>query len=173
MSREDLVVIRSLDGSGGAAFSPCGQYRYQLWRTWDAARPKAVFIMLNPSTADQATNDPTVERCQRRAAAMGFGGLLVGNLFALRSTDPAALYTHTDPVGPDNNASILEIAAGAGIVICAWGKHGSCYGDRGSRVRSALQGAGMDLHYLKLNKDGTPAHPLYIPYGTLPQRWEA
>lgn len=90
----------SLFEQSGAAFSPCRRYRYRLWRTWGDAAP-AVFVMLNPSTADEIENDPTVERCERRARAMGFGGLRVANIFSLRSTDPTALYTSDDPVGPE------------------------------------------------------------------------
>ena len=126
--------------------------------------------MLNPSTADEVANDPTVERCERRARAMGYGGLRVGNIFALRSTDPHALYSHHDPIGPDNDASIGDLVDGAGIVICAWGKHGS-FGDRGHKVRMGLLVAGITTHYLKLNKDGSPAHPLYIGYDVQPKEW--
>lgn len=155
----------------GATFSPCGQYRYKLWRIWDASQPAAVFIMLNPSTADEVTNDPTVERCERRARAMGYGGLRVANIFALRSTDPKALYEHDAPVGADNNEAIIESAAGAGIVVCAWGRHGLHIG-RGRTVLEMLRKAGVTPRYLKLNKDGTPAHPLYIGYDVLPKPWE-
>ena len=125
----------------GARFSPCGRYRYLLWRIWDENRPPAVFVMPNPSTADEIKNDPTVERCERRARAMGFGGLRVANIFALRSTDPAALYQHADPVGPDNDAAIIESVAGAGIVVCAWGGHGNL-NDRGAAVRVFRRKAG-------------------------------
>ena len=95
--------------SSGATFSPCRRYRYTLWRQWDE-RPPATFIMLNPSTADETANDPTVERCQRRAQAMGYGGVRVANIFALRSTDPRALYTAEDPVGPENDHALLTLA---------------------------------------------------------------
>lgn len=161
----------SLFEQTGAIFSPCKGYRYQLWRTWSEARP-AVFVMLNPSTADEVANDPTVERCERRARAMGFGGLRVANIFALRSTDPAALYDHADPIGPDNDAAILGAVIGAGIVICAWGGHGK-FRDRGDAVRRLLHSAGVTPHYLHLNKDGTPKHPLYVGYGVQPKAWEA
>ncbi len=156
--------------TSGATFSTCGQYRYRLWRIWDDSVPPAVFVMLNPSTADEVANDPTVERCERRARAMGYGGLRVANIFALRSTDPKALYEHDAPVGADNNKAIIESAADAGIVVCAWGKHGLHIG-RGRTVLEMLRKAGVTPHYLKLNKDGTPAHPLYIGYDVKPQEW--
>lgn len=153
----------------GAEFSPCKAYRYRLWRKW-GDQPPAVFVMLNPSTADEIKNDPTVERCERRARAMGFGGLRVANIFALRSTDPAALYQHDEPVGPGNDAAIIESVAGAGIVVCAWGGHGNL-NDRGAAVLALLRGAGVIPHYLKLNGDGTPKHPLYVAYNVQPTAW--
>lgn len=159
----------SLFEQSGADFSPCKKYRYRLWRTWDD-QPPAVFVMLNPSTADEVENDPTVERCERRARAMGFGGLRVANIFALRSTDPSALYQHADPIGPGNDAAILESVTGAGLVICAWGGHGILNG-RGAAVLSMLRRAGITPHYLKLNNDGTPKHPLYVGYDVKPQVW--
>lgn len=154
----------------GAIFSACETYRYQLWRIWDESHPPAVFVMLNPSTADEAVNDPTVERCERRARMMGYGGLRVANIFALRSTDPDALYQHADPVGPQNDAAILESVNGAGIVICAWGGHGKL-NDRGAFVLGLLREAGVIPHYLKLNGDGTPKHPLYVGYADRPVAW--
>ena len=126
--------------------------------------------MLNPSTADEIKNDPTVERCERRARMMGYGGLRVANIFALRSTDPKALYQHTDPVGKDNDAAILELVNGAGIVICAWGGHGNL-NNRGTKVLELLQSANITPYYLALNKDGTPKHPLYVGYALSPVEW--
>jgi hypothetical protein len=156
----------------GAEFSPCRKYRYRLWRQWDRSSPSAVFVMLNPSTADETENDQTVERCERRARAMGFGGVRVANIFALRSTDPAALPRHRDPVGPGNDVAILKSVTGAGIVVCAWGGHGRVH-QRGEIVVRLLREHGVALHYLKLNKDGTPKHPLYVAYSVQPQLWEA
>jgi len=153
----------------GAVFSPCKQYRYRLWRKW-GGEPPAVFVMLNPSTADEVVNDPTVERCERRARMMGYGGLRVANIFAFRSTDPAQLYDHPDPVGPENNAAILESVRDAGIVICAWGGHGNLDG-RGAQVLEMLRQAGVVPHYLELNKDNTPKHPLYVGYEKQPTPW--
>lgn len=152
----------------GAVFSPCRRYRYRLWRTWDEKLPVATFIMLNPSTADDVENDPTVERCQRRAMQLGFGGLRVANLFAWRSTDPEALYSATtDPVGRLNDQAIYEQSKDAGIVICAWGTHGNHMG-RGKQVLEMLRETGIQPHYLQLNRDGTPKHPLYVSYETQP-----
>ncbi len=123
--------------------------------------------MLNPSTADESKNDPTVERCQRRARAMGFGGLVVVNLFALRSTDPQALYVAEDPYGSENMRVIIETSKAADMVICGWGKHGSLHG-HGNFVLQRLRNNGVKPYALKLNKDGSPAHPLYIGYDVKP-----
>lgn len=156
-----------LFGNFGATFSPCQRYRYALWRIWDGSRPPAMFLMLNPSTADDTKNDPTVERCQRRALEMGYGGLRVANIFAFRSTDPDALYAEDDPVGPENDAAILDAAKTSGIVICAWGGHGA-HLDRGRQVLAMLRETGIRPHYLELNQDGTPRHPLYVGYDVQP-----
>lgn len=157
-----------LGADSGAEFSPCGRYRYRLWRTWDLRLKPLAFIMLNPSTADEAHNDPTVERCQRRAAAAGWGGLLVGNLFALRSTDPQRLYQVEDPVGQRNDQAIERIAQEAGQVICAWGNHGMHRG-RGEEVLARLQQLRITPYYLRLTGQGCPSHPLYVPYDEPPK----
>lgn len=154
----------------GAVFSDCRQYRYRLWRIWDDSRPPAAFVMLNPSTADEVDNDQTVERCERRAHAMGFGGLQVVNIFALRSTDPTALYSHAEPIGRDNNAAIIEATREAGIVICAWGTHGNL-NNRGAEVKAILDRSGIEPHCLVLNANGTPKHPLYVGYDVMPKPW--
>lgn len=158
-------------GTAGARFSPCGTYRYRLWREW-ADGGACCFVMLNPSTADEIANDPTVERCQRRARAWGYGRLDVVNLFALRSTDPRALYPSDerpagDVIGPENDAAIIEATSEARIVICGWGEHGRL-DNRGLRVRRMLNRRGIRLHALKLNASGEPAHPLYLPYSIKP-----
>lgn len=119
-----------------------------------------MFLMLNPSTADESKNDPTVERCERWARSWGYGGLLVCNLFAFRATDPIDMKAARDPVGPDNDAAILECADRAGKVICGWGNHGGHLG-RSSAVRKAL--AWKELHCLRITQAGEPQHPLYLP----------
>lgn len=166
MSDRDI----SLFESGGAVFSPCHQYRYELWRDWDKTKPRLTFLMLNPSTADASANDPTVERCRRRSEALGFGRLVVVNLFALRSTDPAQLYWSEDPIGPTNDAHIRSAAFGSSMVICAWGVHGNL-NQRGEHVAATLRERGHVLYHLGLNKDGTPKHPLYVGYGVKPKEW--
>ena len=100
----------------------------------------AVFLMLNPSTADAIDNDPTVERCLRRALKMGFGGLMVCNTFAYRSTDPEKLYEVEDPVGPENDQIILARARSAGMVICGWGTHGALHGGMGAGAAASARG---------------------------------
>lgn len=156
----------TLDERATAAFSPCRAYRYALTRVWDPERPLAVFVMLNPSTADAFTVDPTIRRCLGFARSWAAGGLLVLNLFALRSTDPTALYAHPDPVGPDNDLVIAEwfstAAALDGPVICAWGVHGALAG-RAQRVGQLLRAQGVRALCLGTTKGGHPRHPLYVP----------
>lgn len=148
----------------GADFSPCGRYRYRLWRRWDAG-PVAVWLLLNPSTADATVNDATIERCQRRSARWGYGALVVVNLFALRATRPRELYRHPDPVGPDNDGVILEAATRADHVICGWGNHG-LLGARGQRIVRVLSEHGCELRCLGVTARGQPHHPLFVPYAT-------
>lgn len=152
----------------GATFSPCGRYRYRLWRRWAPKGKACLFIMLNPSTADEHTNDPTVERCERRARLWGFEALEVVNLFALRSTDPEELYAQEEPVGPTNDGHILEAVLAAGEVICAWGSHGRLR-SRAETVKAALQSSGRACYHLGLTIGGEPRHPLYLPYSIEPQ----
>lgn len=152
----------------GATFSPCRQYRYRLWRYWDeSSRPLITFIMLNPSSADENSNDPTVDRCERRARAMGYGGLEVVNLFAYCSPDPKIMKRQTDPVGPDNDSAIQAAAMQSGLVICAWGVDGNYLG-RDQEVIDLLRPSGVPLHCLKITTDGHPAHPLYVGYEVVP-----
>lgn len=157
--------------TAGAEFSACRTWRYRLWRVWDDARPYANFLMLNPSIADANVLDPTVTRCVDFAMKWGCGGLQVTNLFALVSTDPAGLYQAEDPVGQENDRAILEIARGAGVVVCAWGNHG-VHKDRRDAVLGMLRREGVKVTYLRMNGTGEPSHPLYLPGGLEPVHWE-
>ena len=134
------------DAASWAEYSPDEAYRYRLVRDWGSG-PRALFVMLNPSTATEAQNDPTVERCERRARALGFGSFAVGNIFAYRATDPRVMRAVADPVGPANDAAIVAMAAEADRVICAWGTHGLHLG-RGAAVEKLLRGTGAPLHHL-------------------------
>lgn len=155
-----------------AVLSRCGMYRYQLSRIWNGGLPLCNFVLLNPSTADAQQDDPTVTRCMQRARAAGFGGVLLTNLYALRSTDPRALRSHEDPVGKDCDVYLRDAAVTAAMVICGWGVHGD-EGQPGrvGRALATLRAARAELHVLRLTADGHPSHPLYLPYHLLPQRW--
>lgn len=139
-----------------ASFSRCRQYRYALWRTWDATKAYVMFIGLNPSTADETINDPTVRRCINYAKSWGYGGVCIGNLFAYRATDPELMKAVEDPVGSQNNGWLKKLSDQAVLVVAAWGNHGTYLG-RSRQVRELLP----DMYCLKVNKSGEPAHPLY------------
>lgn len=130
-----------------------------------------VFVLLNPSVADAARDDPTLRACISFARGAGFGGVEVVNLFAFRATDPRALRAVADPAGPGNDAAILSAACGGGMVVCGWGRGGALHG-RGAKVAARLRAAGITLHHLGLTKDGAPRHPLYVARSTVPQVWE-
>lgn len=139
-----------------ARFSPCRTYRYDLWRRWGDG-PYAMFIGLNPSTADETQDDPTIRRCINFAKAWGFSALCMTNLFAFRATDPKDMKEYQQPVGPENNDVLQECAAGAGVIVAAWGVHG-VHEDRDKEVLALLPG----LQCLGLSKEGHPRHPLYL-----------
>ena len=151
-----------------AEFSPDRKYRWSLHRIWQPAAPLVCYVLLNPSTADEMVNDPTVSRCQTRALNAGFGGLLVVNIFAWRSTDPDVLYKVADPVGADNDAAILTAARNSTLVVCGWGKHGALR-DRGGEVLGLIRRVGKVPHALRINSDGSPEHPLYLSYKLQPK----
>ncbi|HEX9858406.1 MAG TPA: DUF1643 domain-containing protein [Paracoccaceae bacterium] len=158
------------DAASTAVYSACERYRYLLTRVWDAPGQKALFVMLNPSTATEVQNDPTVERCERRARALGFGAFRVTNIFAFRATDPRVMRGAPDPTGPDNDAAIADSAHWADRIICAWGSHGA-HLDRGNQVAALLRATGRPLWHLGLTKAGQPKHPLYIGYDQKPELW--
>lgn len=167
------MITRSFikgDAPSVALYSDCERYRYSLTRIWDDSAGRVHFCMLNPSTATEVQNDPTVERCERRARALGFGGFRVTNIFAWRDTDPRNMRAATDPIGPDNDTAILEAADWADQTICAWGTHGAHLA-RGAQIESALRALGVPLFHLGLSKAGHPKHPLYIAYTQQPERW--
>jgi hypothetical protein len=105
----------------GAKFSGCRAYRYALWRTWDISKPYALFIGLNPSTADEVEDDPTLRRCIDFSKSWGYGGVYMANLFAYCATQPEVMKKAVAPIGPENDAWITQLASTAGVVIAAWG----------------------------------------------------
>lgn len=157
----------------GALFSPDKKYRYYLWRIWDTSKKYSVFLMLNPSTADETVDDPTIRKCMGFGHRWDAGGIIVVNLFAYRSTSPAALKKVEDPVGPDNDKHILNIMSVKNRPnICAWGSHGVLL-DRASHVTKLLRSGGVELNYLRMTeRSNQPGHPLYIPYETPLTSWQ-
>jgi len=141
-----------------ALFSEDRIYRYALWRIWDKSLPKALFIGLNPSTADEIQDDPTIRRCIRYSMDWGYGGYIMGNIFGYRSTDPHVLKRIKDPIGNKNNYWLKKLHKEASITIAAWGNHGKLL-SRGEEVSSLLD----NLHCLKITKEKNPSHPLYLP----------
>lgn len=158
-----------------ATLSFDGVYRYTLLRSTEEPdfidRADAVnFIMLNPSTADAELDDPTIRRCMGFAWEWGYKQLIVTNLFALRATDPKALYKHPDPVCEQNDKMIRVVASSCEKVVCAWGTHGA-YQGRGKEVLRMLNEWGCRPYHLGLTKGGFPKHPLYLPSSTKPEKF--
>lgn len=141
-----------------------------LTRIWEPEGRKALFIMLNPSTATEVQNDPTVERCERRARTLGFGAFRVTNIFAWRDTDPRKMRAAKEPVGSKNDEAILDSCVWADQIICGWGTHGE-HLERGLAVEQLLRKSGREVHHLGLTKQGHPKHPLYIAYAQQPESW--
>lgn len=144
----------------GAVYDPSEKYRYLLWRRWGAG-PEVVWILLNPSTATEAEGglDPTLRRCVGFSRSWGFGSMKITNLFALRSTNPHALYQEDDPVGSENDAVIREATARADEVVVGWGAHG---GHRGRSAAVLALLAPRELVCLARTQGGQPGHPLYL-----------
>lgn len=142
-----------------AILSEDRKYRYTLSRVWDDNKPKVLFVCLNPSTADENEDDRTVTKCINFAKSWGYGGLLVGNLFALRSTDSSKLYSEEDPVGPENDRFLQELAQQASLIVAAWGDHGS-YMWSSTKVKTMFSDKRLKCFKINLSKE--PKHPLYV-----------
>jgi hypothetical protein len=125
-------------------------------------------VGLNPSTADETTDDATLTRCINFAKSWGYGGVCMSNLFAFRATLPTDMKRAIDPIGKDNNMWLKKLAKNAGIVVAAWGNDGT-YLNRSMDVKKII----LNLHYLKMNKSGEPAHPLYLSAKLTPQRMQS
>jgi hypothetical protein len=151
-----------------ATFSPCRRYRYTLERKWIGGIGTINFIGLNPSTADESQDDPTIRRCVGFAKSWGFSALCMLNLFAFRATDPRDMMDAADPIGPDNEATLERyVNAEGATTIAAWGA-GGWYRGRGPFLHDIYP----QLKMLKLTKGGHPAHPLYLPKTLTPLEWK-
>ena len=149
-------------------------YRYRLIRTWDETKPHAMFIMMNPSTADSNVDDRSVAKCCRFARTWGYGGIYVGNTFAYRATDKKHLRgIAEDPVGPENDKHLIEMAKKAAIVVFAYGKpqHKKLRARGKELARLLIEKAHVNPLILSLGKDGTPKHPLYLKKTSKPVEW--
>lgn len=157
----------------GAIFSEDRKYRYKLWRVWSKNKPLCYFILMNPSTADEVKNDPTIERQCRRAKSLGFGGVVILNCGAIRETDSKKAWADEDPIGPENLETIRNeiLRNQRNVFVAGWGKpaHKSGYANK---VLDIFRDTGTPLWCLGKNSDGSPKHPLYVSYDTQLELYE-
>jgi hypothetical protein len=158
MSTEPATLFTEETYSKSARLSPCGTYRYELYRRWGNG-PTLLWIMLNPSTADADIDDPTIRRCIGFSQRDGYGALIVVNLYAYRATDPKALLTADDPEGPDNWWHIQRAIRSSDAVVFAWGATQVPRGHHHVWHSGALIPSPLCLGY---TKKGAPRHPLYV-----------
>lgn len=145
---------------GYAVLSEDGVYRYRLIRSWGEG-DRCVWVMLNPSTADDEVDDPTIRRCMGFARSWGFDGMEVVNLFALRATNPRTLQSHPDPRGSDNDAFVHDAMIDRRLTVVAWGSH-PLAAIEGIRWAEIARRSGAELRCLGTTKHGAPRHPLYV-----------
>ena len=157
-----------------AIYSPCRQYRYILHRRWSDQPDRSVmFLMLNPSTATEGIDDPTVRKCRGYALRWGYNHLIVGNLMAYRATEPMLLRGVDDPVGPDNLAHLrAAIETYAPTLVCAWGCLPRRLTHVAPRTMAMLRELNVQPHVLHLNAGGEPGHPLYLSLDTVSRPWD-
>ena len=169
------VVVRRHEEAGTrseAVYSGCLRYRYALTRVWNEGAPRIAFVMLNPSTACERRDDPTIARCRRRALAGGYGAMRIVNLFALRETRPERMRADAEPVGPANDAALAQARDWADAVVAAWGIHGVHQG-RDAQVARLLRAGGRRLLHFGLTRGGQPRHPLHLAYAVPAMPWES
>lgn len=168
------VALPGLGIESGAKFSPCRRYRYVLWRTWDPSKAVLVFLMLNPSTANEEDDDATTKKIMRIVANQGYGGIRIVNLFAVRHRNPEILLEMADPIGPDNDRTLREEIARGRTIVCAWGNGGTgklraLVKLRAIKVMRLLMGA--ETRALSVTQDGEPGHPLFLSDESVPVVW--
>ncbi len=158
------------DSRVSATFSDCERYRYQLREVWDPSRPLVFWLLMNPSVACLEYSDPTLRKTGTFTRRWGYGGQLVGNVHAYRATDKNRLLEVADPVGPENDRMIVQMAAEADLVILAYGQPPKALRKRARDV-VALLGRHQRVCHLRVARDGTPVHPLYLPADLRPTPW--
>ncbi len=194
---DDLFVFEEHDPGGkvkhplpegirsSAHFSKCKQYRYILHRWWCTKEEdinSVMFLMMNPSTATEMVDDPTVKKCRMFAELWGFNHLMVTNIMAYRATNPKQLLTVDDAVGPDNlwfvrhhllrqppMNKMADLLAPAPFLVCAWGRIPKKLQYAEDQVMEIVRE--FNPHVLRLNKSGRPWHPLYLPNNSVPVPW--
>jgi hypothetical protein len=147
----------------GAILSPDEVYRYRLWRNLpEGIAGRGLFVMLNPSTADAAVDDPTIRRCTSFAQRFGWTRYDVVNLFSVRTTDPKKLpHLKFDLTGPDHHFHFRDAILDADMVICAWGADVMAVGPGGDAINLIRQLGEVPL-CLGVSANGAPRHPLYL-----------
>ncbi|MCQ8240570.1 DUF1643 domain-containing protein [Rhizosaccharibacter radicis] len=164
------------DSTVTARFSACDRYRWELREVWNPRLPLWLFLLMNPSIAGIRFSDPTVGKTGQIARYHGAGGQIIANTGAYRSTCPAGLLQADDPIGPENEETIMRCAREAGMVIAAYGQPPAALRGVGLRLSRRIVAEGIPLHVFRLSQDGTPMHPLsrgkgFIPIGTVPVPW--
>lgn len=145
-----------------AIYTDCEQYRFILTRKWSKTGQRHIaFIGLNPSTATEYQNDPTVARCINYAKAWGYDSMTMLNAFGYRSTDPKGLKSVADPNGKGNDRYILKECRTADFILLCWGTH-AALNNRSEELLKKLRTLDKPLHCLKLTQAGLPSHPLYL-----------
>jgi hypothetical protein len=151
----------------GATLSADEKYRYRLSRVWAPEKPRLLWVMLNPSTADAEKDDATIRKCLGFARRWGYGSIEVVNLFALRATEPRELRAKgIDPIGPENDHHIRAALAEAQQVVLAWGSDSFAVTRAFYVLRELLKDTQpRNIRCLdQSSKNGRPKHPLYAPY---------
>lgn len=151
--------------TSGAEFSKCRNYRYCLWRIWDATKPKVMFIGLNPSTANEISDDPTIRRVVKFASDWEFGGVYMLNLFGWVTAYPEELKKCNDPVG-ENDLWLKKMGDLSHTIVFAWGNFKEA--KERARIVSELFPEAIAL---QINKNGSPKHPLYVKGDVIPVKF--
>ncbi len=149
-----------------AIFSKDRKHRYVLIREWDLKKPSLMIISLNPSTADEKINDPTIQRCIGFAKKWGFGRLFVTNLFSFRATSPKDLFNFKNPIGDKNDYWIRKLLKKVNKIVLAYGNHGG-FKNRHQKILKIIK----NPYCIKKSKTGMPMHPLYLKYTKKPIKY--